>query len=288
MKNLTVKITPAIVNANFKDLKVNLIEEVAKYDVEVFEHTVKDAKKLATELNAVTKGINEVKKTQLEILEAPVKLFKSQIAELNGIVQSGRGKILEQVKEFEDKILQQVNDLIVVKEMDEYQIQDLGEAYHGISFSDLVLLGSITKTGNLVKKVSDEIEARVSNAKQRQKVDEAEAETKRLEREAEIQKRVNEQRLEDARIAEQRIINAKNTVVVPEAVAEQPETVAEAPEVVKEVQTDAPEGKKLLRINIGFEILVRENASEEKVLAKMRELLRSAGIPELNKIYIEG
>ena len=127
MNDLKVIITPAVVKANFGELKAYLEVEVSKYDIEVTEEKVKDAKKLASELNAVTKGINGVKKAQLEILEAPVKLFKSQIADLNDIVQSGRTKILSQVKIFEDKVLQEIAEAVIDKFNEEYKIQDLSE-----------------------------------------------------------------------------------------------------------------------------------------------------------------
>ena len=329
MKDLKVTITPALVTANFADLKIHLTTEVAKYDVEVFEHNVKDAKRLATELNAVTKGINAVKKEQLIILEAPAKKFKEQIAELNGIVQDGREKILVQVRGYEERTLQEINDLIVAKEIEEYQIQELGEEYHGINFSDLVLLGSITKTGNLTKKVIDEIEARIAKSKAVERAVEmrllqlenecykaglkvplspeyikeflkAEDEVYsarlenliriELERQTKAEAKAKydadleaERLLKQAEQQKQRAIKAEEALEVAEKKAE---TVVEPKKDTTPI-AEAPEGKKTLRIALGFDIIVRAGATEDKVIAKMRELLENAGIPALNHIRIE-
>ena len=304
MKDLKVNITPALVTANFSTMKSYLEVEVARYEVEVAEHTVKDAKKLATELNAVTKAINSVKKEQLLILEAPVKLFKSQIAELNEIVQSGRIKILKQVQVYEEITLQRINDFIVEKEFEEYNIQDLGEEYHGIDFSDLVLLGSITKTGNLTKKVIDEIIARVSKAKSIERA----VEIRLLQLENECYKAglksplspeyikeflraedsVYKERLE--RLIKIEIGRQSHAEAELQTLKDEAKVVEKAVEAIKDPTpiAEAPEGKKTLRIAISFDIIVRENAPENKVLQKMRELLENAGIPKLNQIKIEG
>lgn len=326
MQELKVQITPALVTANYDTLKNYLEVEVAKYKVTVTADTVKDAKKLATELNAVTKGINAVKKSQLEILEAPVKEFKEQIAGLNLIVQNGRTEILNQVKVFEEKTLQDINDLIVTKEYQEYEVQELGEEYQGINFSDLILLGSITKGGSLTKKVSDEIETRIAKAK----AVERSVEIRLLQLENECYKAglrvplsaeyikeflkaedaVYKERLENLiKIELSRQTQADNRAQIEhdnekqrlideatalkkqnEEVKEEVEALKEAPTVKKDTTpiAEAPEGKKTLRIALSFDVIVRENASEEKVLAKMRELLENAGIPALNKISIEG
>jgi len=291
MKDLIVNITPATVTANFEDLHAYLSIEVSKYDIKVTEEKVKDAKKLATELNSVSKGINDIKKKQLAILEAPAKEFKRQIAELNDIVQGGRTKILSQVKIFEDEVLQDINDLIVVKELDEYIIQDLSEDYYGVNFSDLILLGSVTKSGALTKKVNDEIVARVASAKQKQKLDEADAEKEALRLEAEVNKRVAEQRERDIRAeADKKIDEAKESFVgeLIDSFTRPTETPLKEQEAPIEDKIPTPEGKKLLTIDISFNILVRESAQEDKVLLKMRELLSNAGIPELSKITIRG
>jgi len=329
MKDLKVTITPALVTANFDDLKSYLSVEVAKYDIEVKEDTVKDAKKLATELNAVTKGINAVKKEQLAILEAPAKKFKEQIAELNGIIQDGREKILVQVRGYEERTLQEINDLIVAKEMEEYQTQELSEEYHGINFSDLVLLGSITKTGNLTKKVIDEIVARVAKAKAVERAVEMRLlqlenecykaglkvplsheyikeflkaedevyharlthlislELQRQEK-AEAKAKFNadleaERLLKQAEEQKKRAIKAEEALEVAEKKAE---TVVEAKKDPTPI-AEAPEGKKTLRIAIAFDIIVREGATDDKVLSKMRDLLNNAGIPSLNYIMVE-
>lgn len=164
-KDLLVTVTPAVVKANFEDIKNYLTIEVEKYDVVVTADTVKDAKKLATELNAVTKQINEVKKAHLPELEAPAKAFKEQIAELNGIVQGGRGKILSQVQRFEEKTLEDITDLVRDLLLEEYEINGLENEYRNVTYTDLVLLGSMTATGKLTGKVKGEIRSRVMAAK---------------------------------------------------------------------------------------------------------------------------
>ena len=292
MLELTTTITPALISANIDELKAYLEVEVSKYDIDVTEDKVKDAKKLATELNSVTKAINAVKKEKLLELEAPIKQFKSDIAELNDIVQSGRSKILSQVKIFEDEVLQEIKKLSDNKLHEEYSIQDVGEKYETATISDLVLLGSITKGGTLTKKVNDEIVARVASAKQKQKQDEAEAEVERLRLEAEVNKRVAEQRERDIRAKEEQKRLSDNQITYERDIVQQeaPIRVVETPlkeEVALPPKEVVEEGKKLLRIAINFDIKVREGAPEDKVLLKMRQLLESAGIPDLVSIGVK-
>jgi len=290
MLELTTTITPALISANIDELKAYLEVEVSKYDIDVTEDKVKDAKKLATELNSVTKAINAVKKEKLLELEAPIKQFKSDIADLNDIVQSGRSKILSQVKIFEDKVLQEIAEAVIDKFNEEYKIQDLSEDYSGLPFKDLILLGSITKSGTLTKKVNDEIVARVATAKQKQKLDEAEAEKEALRLEAEVNKRVAEQRERDIKAEAQKKIDEAKEVIQETPIQEAPIRVTETPlkeEVVLPPKEEAPEGKKILRIAISFDIKVREGAPEDKVLLKMRQLLESAGIPDLVSIGVK-
>ena len=161
MQELKVNVTPAIVSGNFEDLKNVLAVEVKKYDIEVAEETVKDAKKLATELNGVAKIINEVKKKELLILEAPVKDFKDKIKELIDIVQDGRGKITSQVKVFEDNKKVVIERLLL--DLIDTTYSDLGvkDDFKSVLCDDLILLGNLTPSGNLTAKTIDVIELRV-------------------------------------------------------------------------------------------------------------------------------
>lgn len=328
-KELEVLITPAIVSANFEDLKAYLAVEVKKYEVTVEADTVKAAKKLATELNAVSKGINTVKKEQLEILEAPANQFKAHIAELNQIVQGGRSKILEQVKAFEDRTRESVEGLLCDLLLTEYEIQTLGQEYRTISIHDLILVSSITEKGNLTKKASDAVKERVT----KEKAVEREVEIRllqlsnecflaglkvplspeyikdflkaesdeyhhrlkaliaiELKRQADAEAKIitdTEAKAEQLRINADRErklrIKAENKM---EGLRESAKTPAEPVKSSAPI-AEAPEGKKTLRIALSFDIIVREHAPEEKVLAKMRDLLEKAGIPTLNSITIE-
>lgn len=328
-KDLKVNITPAIVGGNFDEIKKYLTVEVAKYEIEVFEHTVKDAKKLSTELNAVKTAITTVKKNELEILEAPVKDFKEKIATLIKIVDDGRGKIADQVKVFEDKTKLEIKGLLEKYLSNAYEDNNVSKEYQTVTIDDLVILGSRTATGNLASKAMGPIDARVSTCHQLEtavkmrllqlknecyeaglKVPLSPEYIKNFLKEPEdiyserlahlIKIELDRQvKAEEQIIADNdKIIEAKVKIGVAESQIEtansQPQTTitpSPIPEVkAKDVKPlkEAPEGKKTLRINISFDIIVREHAEDPKVLKKMREILQNAGIPELNKIEIEG
>jgi len=307
-KDLLVTVTPAVVKANFEDIKNYLTVEVEKYDVVVTADTVKDAKKLAIELNAVTKQINEVKKAHLPELEAPAKAFKEQIAELNGIVQVGRGKILDQVRKFEEKTLEDITDLVRDLLLEEYEINGLENEYRNVTYTDLVLLGSMTATGKLTGKVKGEIRSRVMAAKYLQ--DAVEKRLLQLEnecykaglrvrlenlirieldRQAEADKKAQAKHDEELQHEREKREQAERQA---EELREQPLKLSGEQRVIpieKEPQKpsiEAVEGKKVVGISIQFDVLVREGAQKEKVALKMRELLEAAGITNLNKIEV--
>lgn len=314
MKSLQVKITPAIVDANFSQLKTYLEKEVAEYEIEVTDKTVTDAKKLAIELNAVTTGINKVKKEQLAILEKPANIFKEQIAELNNIVQGGRGKILSQVKVFEDKTKETIKELLEATLEDENTAQNVGEDFRTATIDGLVILTSITKTGNLTNKAVTEIVARVAT----DRATESLVELRLLQLENECYKaglkvplspeyikdflRADETRYKarlshlisvelrreeevEARAMEKANREAKAKAKAEEAKTEEKPTPTPTP--AKTVPTPTPTAtQKALRITFDFDILVRQDATQEQVNKKMRDLLAKVGITNLNDLTI--
>ena len=155
--------TLPVLTSNFDEVKANLMEYLAKYDIEVTHETVKDAKKLATELNSICKKGEDSVKEKLKVFESPINIVKSQLKEIVSLYQDARLKILDQVKVFEDKTREQCRKLLIEERdasMQEYNIDS--SDFVSPSIDDLIIISNVTENGNLTKKAKDEVSFRVN------------------------------------------------------------------------------------------------------------------------------
>lgn len=157
---MKIESAPAQVSVNFEELKKQLSEHVAQYDVVVTADGVKDAKELATQLNKEKGELNRIRKEKIDEVSAPIKAFDDQMKELIGLYEEGRQKILEQVKKFEDETREQVRDLLADRRREMWQELGVDEEFRRAEYDDLIKLTAITGKGNLAAAAKRDIDAR--------------------------------------------------------------------------------------------------------------------------------
>lgn len=159
---ITIQNQPALVEVNFEELKKHLATELEKYNVVVTQDTVKDAKALATELNATKREIAKRKKEEYDRATAGANQFKDSMKELETMCEEGRQKLLAQVQKFEDETRQLAADLLKAMRDELWNHIGVAEEFQRAQFDDLVNLSAVTAKGNLTAGAKSKIEARVN------------------------------------------------------------------------------------------------------------------------------
>lgn len=179
---IAVESQPALITVNFDEVKERLETELKKYDVVVTADTLADAKKLATELNKNASEFDKSRKEAVAKVSGPIKTFESQMKELVAMCKTGRQKIIDQVKRFEDETKQKASELIYLLLSSEWEKQGVNAEFRSTICDDLIKLTALTKAGNLTSATTKEIESRVSANKQFQ--DQTEMRLLKLENES--------------------------------------------------------------------------------------------------------
>lgn len=162
MEQIKVNSTPAVINFNFEAVRDQLSTELQKYDTVVTEDTVKDAKKLAAELNKRKKEIADYRKKTIKEVSEPITVIEGQFKQLEGMCKDGYDKLTDQVKKFESERLQLVESLLWQALTDAYSEQNVDLEYQRANVDGLVLLTHITKTDKLTAGALSKINERVA------------------------------------------------------------------------------------------------------------------------------
>ena len=308
-----VKMTPAVLEANFGEMKAALTEELKKYDIVVTAETLGDAKKLCTELNKTTKAIATVRKEQAALAGEPVRIFEENMKEFELEVQAARTKIKTQVERFEDevkvKIAEMLNDKINAG-WEHYQVQP---EFRQSKVTDLIKLSHLTATGNLAKAAVTAINERCLNDKALQD----RTERRLLELEKDCYKaglkvsleRVHVERFlfasdEDYAAHLDRLIkvevirqhqvetDTRAQVEQEQQAHAQPAAPAQEPEPEPQpesVQNQEPvaEGMKRVRVKINLELDVPAATTNMKLSNAVRQKLDAAGFQSVAGIVVE-
>lgn len=166
MHDLTaIKSHPGRVEVNYEEIKAHLEQEVARYDIVVTADTVKDSKKLATELNKTATELDRRMKAAIDEARAPIDAAHEQRKELVGICKEGRRKILEQVERYEEQTREKARSLLSYRRAEQWLGQGVNEEFQCAEYEDLVKITAVTATGNLSKAARDEIDRRVMDDK---------------------------------------------------------------------------------------------------------------------------
>lgn len=198
---LIITTTPAIVEANFDTIRQELQHTLESYDLIITEQTVRGGKDAMAELNKMKKLIKDRERDALEQALAPVAGFKDKVKELITLVEEAREKITKQVEIYTERTLQEIREKIAKQTTERINVAKLRVPFTIIEQEDLILMGSITKTGNLTKKVLEAIQGRVNERLTQQQAEDErlrlvkEAEEKRIA--LEVEKRAEQNRLEE-------------------------------------------------------------------------------------------
>lgn len=162
---LIVTSTLPVFTGNFEAVKAQLLEGIQKYEIEVTEENLPEAKKMATELNKLSTVINKVKSNKVKEISAPIEIFKNQVSELVEICQNGREKILAQVKVFEDQTRIKVKELIDQEFASQLDAAGIRHEFRNVTIEDLVGISKISKSGSLTKGAKDDVAKKVADIK---------------------------------------------------------------------------------------------------------------------------
>lgn len=162
---ICIESTPALISVNYEEIKEGLLREVKKYDVVVTEDTVKDAKKLATKLNATKNYINTRFKEEITKASAPLLKADEEKKELAGICEEGRQKILVQIAKFDEKTREVARELLAAERESAWQKHGVNDEFRRAEYSDLAIVSAVTKSGNLAASARESLAARIRDDK---------------------------------------------------------------------------------------------------------------------------
>ena len=163
MTDLTLKTenVPAVLSANFEEVRAALAARLQAYEVVVTADTVKDAKTLATELNKMAGELDKRRKEEVAKASAPVREFDDRMKELVGMCKEGRLKLIQQVEKFEDKTRELCLGLLKALRLELVEKHGVREEFQRAGFDDLVMISHVTAKLNLAAKAARELEDRV-------------------------------------------------------------------------------------------------------------------------------
>jgi hypothetical protein len=183
---IKIHATPPVLGNNFDEVERQLRKTLADYDVVVTEDTVPDAKKSATEINALAKTINRRRIDAVKDISAPIKEFDDRGKALEKLCQETRQKILDQVSKFEEKQLEKARYCLKSLLAGKIAQHGLREEFtERLSVEPLVKLSAMTAKGKLTAASGRDVEALVLAAKSIQdrtdrRISEAESTSYRL------------------------------------------------------------------------------------------------------------
>jgi len=313
---IAVKSKPAVITANFDQLRAALSKELQRYDVKVTKETVAEAKKLCTELNKTRQHIATVRKEQAAIASEPVRQFEEQMKSFELDVESSRVNLKKQVEFFEED-----RKILIAKKLLEYKIEcieqiGLREEFQKIDHTHLIILSSFTDKDNLTAKAKTGIEDLVKGAKDAQdNVDRRLLELENkclraglhepLEKEhvshflfaddesystkleqlitVEIERQT---RAESARNAKQQEFNAARANAETDRAVEIIHAGAASIRHHEQPKAEPVNGKIRLTVNCQFEIEVKEGTAPNAIESAYRKRLKEAGFKTLSNVTI--
>jgi hypothetical protein len=302
---LQVNSVPATIDTNYEAVKEQLTKDIGKYDIVVTADTVKDAKKLAAQLNKVKAEISKRRKEEVAKATGPVKIFEDNVKSLEAMCEEGRQKIVAQVLVFEEKVLDRIS-VDLQELMDSmYKEREILPKHQSISWGDLVKLTAVTAAGKLSKATKEAMEDRVEQCFKNQRLAQLEAEAEAARAEAAAQERAREiiAKAESKRLKEESLRLAREAQALRGLDCDPPEDAAEEkglltpPEFREQqgeppVQAEAPPpamtpiaesqlkptGDRLIQIDVTLFVNAPPQATTQRVEEAMRKKLIAAGI----------
>jgi len=309
---ITVTNTPALISVNFDEIKKHLSSELEKYDVVVTSDTVKEAKKLATEINQTKGHIDTRRKEEVASASEPVKAFDAQMKDLIKLCEKGRQKLLDQVKVFEDETKSKAKELLEKYKAKTFDDLGVDEEYRTAQHEDLATLSALTAKGSLSKSATDEINRRAATDKAMQDRTEkrllvlenqsykagltspltrnhvatfifAEDDKYQEELDRILAAEVTRQEETEKKLRETIAVETARDSVESEVVAPAPEKEEPATPVST---TEPASGMSFFTVSCNFEIEVDQRATEDIVKQKFMEKMKSAGFTTMVSVIV--
>lgn len=159
---LRTEVTPALITANFDEVRKRLETELQRFDVVVTADTLADCKKLATELNKLRGEIDTRRKDEVAKASDPVRQFDEKMKALVSMCKDGRQNLLDQISRFDAEQIKKAEVLAA-----DYLTLQIDNADLSPEFSDIRLpaqkISNLTKSGNLTSSARQEIDDLVSD-----------------------------------------------------------------------------------------------------------------------------
>ena len=89
-------------------------EELVKYEIEVTEENMNDAKKARATLNKVSKALDDKRKEIKKQYCEPLDIFEKDVKEIKALIDEGSKKIGDQLNVFEEKRIEERKNEIIL------------------------------------------------------------------------------------------------------------------------------------------------------------------------------
>lgn len=148
---------PLVINSNFAAIQARLNEELKKYEIEVTEETLPEAKKSMAELGAMAKEIDRRRIDFAKAMKVPITAWEAEAKKLSEATMAAREKIAAQTKIFDDKTRERCQKLMLEHLLSEYVRLEVRPEYQRGDVAPLVGISGVVKSG-LAKAARESVE----------------------------------------------------------------------------------------------------------------------------------
>lgn len=157
MKEIVLNKQLPVINMNFEEVKLSLVETMDKYKgIVVTEESLKDCKATQRELSGLTKSIDAYRKQIKKEMEIPIKDFEGQCKELMSLVTEVEAPIKQGIEVFNDKVRTeklQFAKSVIAQMAERYELEEKFS-------SQLNVLDSYTNLTTTYKFIKEDLETR--------------------------------------------------------------------------------------------------------------------------------
>lgn len=155
--------TPANIKFNLREFHQNIKNKLKKYNLVVTVDTVKDAKKLASDLNGQADDLKQRFKGAAALVTKPID---DLALEVNGIVTEilkSRENLQIQIKKFEDERKVTIRTIIEEKRLELWDKLEVQEEFRNAPIDKLVKLTALTPTDSLTAATLRDLQSLIDN-----------------------------------------------------------------------------------------------------------------------------
>ena len=283
------------ISSNMEELAENIKKDIQnKYDIIVTEDSLPETKKLMAEVNKDKNAFKEKYKEFKDEVLAPLVPLDVKAKEIEGYFDNARLALDNQVKNFEKGKLEAIK--VIVEKYRDDACLTANITPESIIVTDLVILSAVnvnSKGYSIAKKVSDTIDQRIQFVENQILKAKLEAEEK-AKRDREIAENARREAEERARVREAELLakaerdKAEAVERARQEVKQVPPTIAENAQVepIKE-PTFTDDVSRIFMVTATFQVEAKASIPKERISAKLKSMIESAGITSLKSIEVE-